>query len=170
MDRGTPSPTGKFHVFTNAGIPEAPEGYLVVPQAAYRTTERNFVPSAPIQFGGGIHLDRALIGDYGEIPDPDTIVSIPTAKICLRIMWPGYSGWSKHVNIPHPNGTCKKGALASRLARQFQEFLDQMSGNIPAADTGAWNISNTSLQDLMLLEVRHVSKGSWQAILCKRFA
>ncbi|GJE88275.1 hypothetical protein PsYK624_043580 [Phanerochaete sordida] len=177
LSKRTDMSTTRFHVVTDETMPapEAiPAGAVLVPQSVYGVGRgaAGFTSPPPIRFGSqgapGIHLHLALRGDYRELPDAESVVPGTNVgqKIGFRMNWPGYANWFKHFTIPAAAGLCKKGPLAREVARQVQDFLQTMSGNIPAPDARNWNVANIRLEDLVLLELRQVSQGSWQAVLC----
>ncbi|EKM51894.1 uncharacterized protein PHACADRAFT_199397 [Phanerochaete carnosa HHB-10118-sp] len=149
---------------------------MLVPQAEYTdpATAAVFSPQDAIRFecngSPGIRLDRALNEDFGGMPDANLVVQTTTRsqKICLRINWPGYSFWSNHFNVNLASGHREKGKLAKSVAAQIQLCLTEMA-RVPCTSNG-WEVSNVRLQDLILMEIQHVSRGSWQPVICRRVA
>ncbi|GJE88278.1 hypothetical protein PsYK624_043610 [Phanerochaete sordida] len=150
------------------------KGAILVPQAVYTVPHRleAFEPPLPIRFGpDGVTVDRAHAGDLDELPDADAgITDIEIGqRIAIRINWPGYSGWCKHLTIPSSLGRCTKGRLAMEIARYITLFLNDMRQATPSEDTrrSGWEITNCGPEDMVLLEIRKVSRGSWQPVLCR---
>ncbi|KAI0339076.1 hypothetical protein BDW22DRAFT_1361993 [Trametopsis cervina] len=148
----------------------------IVPQRVYRTDIAGFQPRPPVQFHVygqfGIRLTDALAQNFAGLTDSSRQVVLTETgmKIAVRIWWPGYERWLKHTHAyghssERPPITLSQ--LAYRVSRLVQEFQEEMRGKASTERSPDWWISNVPFHQLVLLELRHVSTGSWQPVLCR---
>ncbi|GJE88849.1 hypothetical protein PsYK624_049360 [Phanerochaete sordida] len=106
--------------------------------------------------------------------------------ITLRILWPGYVLWRRKLILNDP--TRKAGAmtleqLAQRIAMQLRDFCEASASLLPYISPRSqccteqakcqespgepdWQIVPGCFEELYLIELRHVSQGSWQPVIC----
>ncbi|KAI0347633.1 hypothetical protein BDW22DRAFT_4665 [Trametopsis cervina] len=170
------------HTFMS--IPEGNSVGIIVPQTVY-TPPKPYAPLDTIQFrvGGtlGFPLSDAL--DIAPGGQPRTILddaadrprlsSTTPYKISLRIIWPGYDMWDGDVrivtgNIPHAT-PITRAKLAHNVAKRVKMCLEGLSTEASEDPRPDWNVKRYSIEQLVLLELRHVSVGSWQPVLAVVF-
>ena len=103
------------------------------------------------------------------------------------LQWPGYTPWHSVFHV-YDHAYEAKGITLARLAyevaravKQFKEVIStqfavesnadnrnmqDVSGT--ASTEQGWSVNHIDLEDLFLLELRHVSTGSWQPVLIWR--
>ena len=99
--------------------------------------------------------------------------------------WPGYQPWHyvfhiyDHAYESKPITLAKLAHEVAKAVRQFKQVstnpslsrqLGLTSCNIQdmngiASTEQGWSVNNVKLESLFLLELRHVSTGSWQPVL-----
>ncbi|KAJ3553985.1 hypothetical protein NM688_g3338 [Phlebia brevispora] len=114
----------------------------------------------------GIRLVDAIAW-HGRLHGTGTVAPLTEAnRITCRINWPGYEPWSHGLHVVDHNAqpyTLMR--LAQAIARTIQEFfLDNthVKTQEPRPD---WDINSIPFESLYLLEIRHVSTGSWQPVI-----
>ncbi|KAN0088539.1 hypothetical protein V8E55_005596 [Tylopilus felleus] len=132
--------------------------------------------SAPIIFVAketalewGISLEDVRNGKTQHLVDKD----IPVLQDCgpsvaIRINWPGYPSFKRQIssrNWRKTKGPITKEKLAQSLTKITVRFIEKMS-NKPL-EVGAerdWKVGpqHIKVEDLILVSLHHVSKGSWQ--------
>ncbi|EIW62775.1 uncharacterized protein TRAVEDRAFT_17340 [Trametes versicolor FP-101664 SS1] len=112
-------------------------------------------------------LLRALLGETNDVVDRDAAafragVCLPQ-KMSIILMFPGHARYSHQVNILRARQTAPTRAqLAVIIAREVLRFLTTArEGGAPLQFGG----SAVELQDLVLMEVHHVSKSSLQPVI-----
>ncbi|KAJ3553627.1 hypothetical protein NM688_g3507 [Phlebia brevispora] len=154
-----------------------PAGGIIVPQRVY-TSPQIFTAHSSIVFydGGyfGISLSKAYVEDFGGMQDRATTPALTltnAVRIAIRIEWPGYPSWSQNINVVDRTRAANpitKGKLANTIARAVRSFFED---NVNAGTDGSapgWVLRNIRYDNLYLLEFRHVSVGSWQAVFYYR--
>ncbi|KAI0692325.1 hypothetical protein BC835DRAFT_1357698 [Cytidiella melzeri] len=184
----------EYHtVFNYIGHAEVP-GWIV-PQQVYKT-DTAFQANAPVQFyvGGqlGIRLSDALAQNVYGLADSNQPVILTTnaMKIGIRIWWPGYERWIKHIHVyghSSDRPPITKALLAFHIARLVHEFRQvsqacyllfkriraqhrhgqEMAHKQSTEERRDWWTTNIPFEQLVLLELRHVSLGSWQPVMCR---
>ncbi|KAI0764115.1 hypothetical protein BC629DRAFT_923830 [Irpex lacteus] len=163
----------KYHTFMDYAGAISPPG-IVVPQQVYRT-DAVFQPSAPVQFVDhgqpGIRLTNAIASRFSGLHDArqELVLNTGGTKIALRILWPGYGPWGKWPSVYSHTGDRRpitRAQLASLIARKVQEFYEAQSAVPSTEQSPDWWVSRIPFERLLLLELRHVSPGSWQPVLC----
>ncbi|KAI0337943.1 hypothetical protein BDW22DRAFT_1348811 [Trametopsis cervina] len=161
------------HSHTFMTVPEGPG--IIVPQMVYRA-QTSYSPLESIQFcvGGtlGIPLADALnlpsiFGTLDGAKDEITL-SATARKTALRIFWPGYDVWSDNIHLFDHNYNADpitRAKLAHEVAKKLRTCLQELS-TVPSRDPRPdWHATRYSIDQLILLELRHVSAGSWQPVL-----
>lgn len=150
---------------------------IVLPQRIFDYTTRGLVRAGEpsIVFPGGIHLHHALDPSSKHTNRPE-YQAWPSAvrehtelgmKSSIRILWPGYPPWfymfyahdrrAKIVHHPSPLH-----ALAYRIAGIIKKFVQRMR-SYPTK--GSWDVNKIQFERLVLIELRHVRRASWQPLL-----
>ncbi|KIJ62031.1 hypothetical protein HYDPIDRAFT_169402 [Hydnomerulius pinastri MD-312] len=120
-------------------------------------------------FEWGIPLNDALKGDMYRLLDKDEPVFEDCGpSVSVRISWPGYAPF--HRSIPSRDfskvkAPITKGKLAKNLANTAQRFIKKMSEKAMEDEADPrWKVGWQHIQaeDLILVSLHHVSKGSWQ--------
>ena len=93
----------------------------------------------------------------------------------MFIQWANcYPSWSRQIptrDFKNPPGPVTRSKVAKNVARSVQRFIDEMSSKALEDDADPqWAVGRVrqgiTLEDLALVRLEHVSKGSWQAQLC----
>ncbi|KAI0742184.1 hypothetical protein BC629DRAFT_1599789 [Irpex lacteus] len=165
----------EFHTFMDYTGRITVPGW-VVPQRVYRT-DTVFQSAPPVQFFDrghfGIRLVDALASNFAGLADGSkpVVLSESAMKIAIRVCWPGYDKWMKHMHVyghTTDRPPITKALLAFHVARLIKEFREDMN-NKQSTDQSSrdWWLPNVPFDRLILLELRHVSPGSWQPVLCR---
>ncbi|GJE92925.1 hypothetical protein PsYK624_090840 [Phanerochaete sordida] len=151
---------------------------LLVPQQVYRpqSAPGGFVrlDSIPFCHNGriGIRLRDAV--DSARIAGLYAAQSQPTLsetgmRVTLRILWPGYQEWRYENGIDIFDHTYNANPqtlerIANKVAKLIRTFCEEMTNANPAEP--GWAVGADTFNQLYLIELRHVSKGSWQPVIC----
>ncbi|KAI5116871.1 hypothetical protein M0805_005837 [Coniferiporia weirii] len=159
----------------------------IVPQTVYRpntaSDQRRYVDQIelekPIQFclqgpsQLGISLHDALTGRFNRLTGrDDTLFETRGPSISIRLVWQGYQPWSRQIptkDFKTPPGPITRAKLAKNIAKTVQRFIEeQKSVPMSFGSDPRWRVGNGNIEvnDLSLVSLHHVSKGSWQANLC----
>ncbi|GJE95542.1 hypothetical protein PsYK624_117280 [Phanerochaete sordida] len=145
----------------------------VVPQRTYSAPGRcTYLPTVRFYDMGrpGVAYSRALQSQLEDLVDGDRQVrlSVQASRITVRINWPGYPPWPTVTNVFHHSfeaNPMTMAQLAHRVAKVFMLFWEDMIDK-PCEEDG-WALSDIEFDQLVLLELRHVSTGSWQPVFCR---
>ncbi|KAI0093559.1 hypothetical protein BDY19DRAFT_1053047 [Irpex rosettiformis] len=150
-----------------------------VPQIPY-TSNRAFDPLPSIIFGengsSGVNLGRALRNETNNLyyPDFEPALSVAAKKFTLRINWPGYLPW---CGVLHAFDYYRRDAhpvtlvqLAHLVARKISLCLEDLGteDNRSRATDPDWIVNNINFENLVLIRLEHVGKGSWQPVIAYR--
>ncbi|GJE92957.1 hypothetical protein PsYK624_091160 [Phanerochaete sordida] len=89
-------------------------------------------------------------------------------RVALRILWPGHGSWTL-TNALDTGGQQNPRTLAqiaNQVANRIHEFYNEqrtVGGTEPD-----WNLAGIPFDSLYLVELRNVSAGSWQPVICRR--
>ncbi|EKM52701.1 uncharacterized protein PHACADRAFT_198745 [Phanerochaete carnosa HHB-10118-sp] len=163
-----------FHTFMNYPQPPNTPG-IIVPQRVYRraTGQNGFNPLPPIRFFAngflGLHLESALVPG-NELDNAETTPPLSETNIrphaYLISQWPGYDEWTmlNALTANLGNRPVTLAQIANQAATRVQQFYNDMlhaTGGDPH-----WALQNIPFRALSLVELRNVSQGSWQPVLC----
>ncbi|KAF8840080.1 hypothetical protein BDN67DRAFT_690763 [Paxillus ammoniavirescens] len=89
----------------------------------------------------------------------------------LRVLWPGYEPFNKTLatkNWTKERSPITRGKLAEFVAMAVRDLFQKYRDEAYDRDYAPWNVgpNGIQLQDIVLVAVHHVSKGSWQPELC----
>ncbi|KAG9312928.1 hypothetical protein JVU11DRAFT_6362 [Chiua virens] len=153
-------PQTLYKPFTEADKERYLERVLLFPPIIFMTRE-------PSEWG--ISLEDALNGRNSYlVGKDDAVLQDCGPSVSIRINWPGYPSFKRQIpsrNWSKTKDPITKGKLAQNLAKTTARFIEKMS-NKPM-EVGAdrcWKVGSQhiKLQDLVLVSLHHVSKGSWQ--------
>lgn len=147
---------------------------LVVPQERYVSGARSsFRGQDSIRFDlkdtdePGITVADALSGGR-VLQDADNLISsLSKTSISLRILWPGYpafSGTYPAMDWKKNRRHLTRGRLAQKVACHVKAFFNKYHDFTCDARQKSWQIGTGAIQldDLYLVALHHVSRGSWQ--------
>ncbi|KAI5989335.1 hypothetical protein EDD15DRAFT_1318471 [Pisolithus albus] len=143
-----------------------------------------FLSSNPSEFG--LTLDNAIKSKHKDLQDKDDPMFAgcgPSVSIRVEVrpfirsrtrfihsahQWPGYRSWTKQIptnDFKTPKGPITRAKLAKNLANCVKRFIEWAAKQ--PMETNAdrrWKVGpkHIKLEDLMLVSLHHVSKGSWQ--------
>ncbi|KAF8840078.1 hypothetical protein BDN67DRAFT_690698 [Paxillus ammoniavirescens] len=105
---------------------------------------------------------REALGDLG---------GIGKKTFTLRVLWPGYEPFSKTLatqNWTKERSPITRGKFAEFVAMAVRDLFQKCRNAPYDQDHASWNVgpNGLNLQDIVLVAVHHVSKGSWQPELC----
>ncbi|KAG9312927.1 hypothetical protein JVU11DRAFT_6361 [Chiua virens] len=128
-------------------------------------------------FDMGIRLDDALKQRLKNLQGRDERMFVHCGpSVSIRIQWPGYQSWSKQIptkDFRNPKGPITKAKLAKNIATCIKHFIEDMQGKPMEAESDKrWKVGERyiKVEDLILVSLHHVSKGSWQPQLRLRRA
>ncbi|KIP02198.1 hypothetical protein PHLGIDRAFT_16713 [Phlebiopsis gigantea 11061_1 CR5-6] len=113
-------------------------------------------------------LDASFRGtpEYEERPP----TSAPDrARLNLRFAWPEYPTWESNINVRERNAAAlpvQKWLLARRIAEQFVRFRQKTIED--QTITSEYGPDKFDLNQLILYELRQISRGTWQAVIALR--
>ncbi|KAI0700897.1 hypothetical protein BC835DRAFT_1411758 [Cytidiella melzeri] len=149
-------------------------GGWIIPQDIYHQPQNyNPLPTVRFTINGrlGIKLADAVDPKFRELDNPQLVPRLTetAGRITIRIQWPGYDLWSDVLHIydhgydVNPHNMQK---LAKLIAQKVRVFLDDFRAE-PSTHTNddSWWLEKYPFDRLVLLELRHVSLGSWQPVL-----
>lgn len=151
-----------------------PPRRVLVPQRKYSikaSSKRGFNPEPSIRFAvgeqSGMSLQDAMDEKYEGLVgrDDGMFVGCDCTAISLRIEWPEYKAWNRHINTVDwrkPRGPITRSKLAYKIAKIVDSFIKSNQAT-PVIDQ-LWRVGTgyIELGDLILDSVEHVTKGSWQ--------
>ncbi|KAI0831133.1 hypothetical protein BC628DRAFT_1352418 [Trametes gibbosa] len=145
----------------------------VLPQREY-VAKRRFQPKPPIVFRTWsqpyVRLADALAGNVAALLGrDDTVFSEDhlSQKQSLRLEIVGCRSYERQINVrspPNSSRSITKGKLAEKIAREMFDYMNrhqQGPFGLPRLNLGP---GTAGFENLVLLELRHVSKSSWQPI------
>ncbi|GJE92914.1 hypothetical protein PsYK624_090730 [Phanerochaete sordida] len=156
---------GFYHTFMTI---ENSQG-IVVPQKGY-VANSHFDKREPVIFPRGTYLWRAEARHYVDHPayrPRVTTSACDKLKFTLRLAWSGYKPWGRVIQGTERSdtpGPITLGMLAKRVADAIRSFY-QIHAEVATSEPD-WAVTRIPFEKLILLELRHVSDGSWQPVLC----
>ncbi|KAI0085405.1 hypothetical protein BDY19DRAFT_445710 [Irpex rosettiformis] len=156
---------------------QAPPAPVEIPQEEYRANgaQTLYIASqAAIEFWvnghKGIRVTDALDENYVGLDDPNArLLESVRDKVSIRIEVAGYTSFvtQKYVRrTTEGRESISRRRLATKLAEVVKAFVQKNSGVTPQGlNRLQFGPGYIQLEDIYLLEVRHVSKGSLQPIL-----
>ncbi|KAI0789015.1 hypothetical protein BC629DRAFT_1513551 [Irpex lacteus] len=91
-------------------------------------------------------------------------------KITIRILWPGYCDSDLQISVRNDKRNAQpitKPKLAFNVCKVILRIIKELSHQSPiVSGQEQWVIpSDVSPKDVVLAQLRHVSRGSWQPVL-----
>lgn len=155
---------------------------LVVPQLNYLSSRPNGRESSmifpPVKFFSvnslGVPI-RDILNGTASISNAHQVPLMPSnnPRPSIRICWPGYDAWTKEhaFTLYRSNGQAQDlQSIAYQVARTIEEFYDAMRPTPfeGTEDCSCWELRRIPFTSLYLVELRQVSQGSWQPVICYR--
>ncbi|KIJ61274.1 hypothetical protein HYDPIDRAFT_97134 [Hydnomerulius pinastri MD-312] len=125
-----------------------------------------FYSSQPVEWG--VSLEDALKARPEYLKDKDERMFIGCGpSVSIRLQWPGYHPWAKQISTMEfktPKQPITKAKLAKNIANCVRHFIEIEKQAMDADVNRRWRVGkrNIKVEDLMLVSLHHVSKGSWQ--------
>ncbi|KAF8420345.1 hypothetical protein L210DRAFT_3425104 [Boletus edulis BED1] len=126
-----------------------------------------FVTKEPLEWG--ISLEDVRNGKTLHLVDKDApVLGDCGPSIYIRINWPGYPSFKRQIssrNWRKMKGPITKAKLAQNIAKTTSQFIEKMSNKpLEVGAERSWKVGpqHIKLEDLILVSLHHVSKGSWQ--------
>ncbi|OJA19772.1 hypothetical protein AZE42_03987 [Rhizopogon vesiculosus] len=126
-----------------------------------------FVTSHPDQWG--VSLDDALKAKLRDLHGRDDhMFENCGPSVSIRLQWPGYRSWTKQIptmDFKSPKCPITKAKLAKNVANCVKRFIDEKGpGRMEMEGDRSWRVGTRYIrvEDLMLVSLHHISKGSWQ--------
>jgi hypothetical protein len=120
----------------------------------------------------GIPLSDALTGKYMRLKGRDDAMFVQRGpSVSIRLKWPGYGNWSRQIptkDFRSPPGPITRAKLAKNIARTVERFIKEKQNKQHSdPEDEQWRVGpgHIGVNDLILVGLQHVSKGSWQAHL-----
>ncbi|KAI0940311.1 hypothetical protein AcV5_001453 [Taiwanofungus camphoratus] len=147
-----------------------PLQYPEVPQRTYNR-QNNFIQRPSIMFclsGSYIPLVHALRRNYRglERSNEPAFPNTPRSRPSIRLLWPSPEGqhldYKRQVNL---RAGITIGDLATKIAEEVETFIKENASRRFADNK--WRVGDgyITVNNLLLVELRHVSKQSYQPIL-----
>ncbi|VDC03197.1 unnamed protein product [Peniophora sp. CBMAI 1063] len=178
-DLATPPPVPPLPLPGKLQVPGSRRG-PVIPQRRYQpltaSDRRRYVEEVDLQTSilfnsldsEGFPLKDALNHRYGALEAREEPMFVQHGpSISLRLNWPGYQPWTRQIptrDFRNPPGPITRDKLTKNVAKSVQRFIEeQKSREIEPAEE-QWRVGEgfIELEDLLLLRLDNVSKGSWQ--------
>ncbi|GJE92929.1 hypothetical protein PsYK624_090880 [Phanerochaete sordida] len=152
---------------------------VLVPQKVYTPphNQANAALYAPIRFSTtingaqvpGVRLQDALRGLLNGLNDANShpTLSVTNNRVALRILWPGYEGWhfSNAIDAGGQQHPRTLAHIANQVANRINDFYREQRAVVGTEPD--WNLRDIPFESLYLVELRNVSAGSWQPVICR---
>ncbi|KAF8557781.1 hypothetical protein OG21DRAFT_1456949 [Imleria badia] len=126
-----------------------------------------FVTKEPFEWG--ISLEDVRNGKTRHLVDKEVAVLQDCGpSVSIRINWPGYASFKRQIssrNWRKTKGPITKEKLAQNLAKTTYRFIEKMSNKpLEVGADKSWKVGpqHIKVEDLILVSLHQVSKGSWQ--------
>ncbi|KAH9946255.1 uncharacterized protein BXZ73DRAFT_95757 [Epithele typhae] len=154
-----------------SGLAVAAPFYLL-PQREY-IAKRRYQPESPIVFRttttGYVSLLDAMNGNLAQLLDADVSVFSGdnlSQKQSIRLEIVELKSFERQINVRNPANhthSITRSKLAEKVAKEIFDYMKrQQSFGDPAFGLGP---GTQGFERLVLLELRHVSRSSWQPVL-----
>lgn len=117
----------------------------------------------------GVSLDDALRAKLKDLLDKDdNMFENCGPSVSIRLQWPGYRAWTKQIptmDFKSPKGPITRGKLAKNIASCVQRFIEEKEKERMEVEADRrWRVGTRyiKVEDLILVSLHHISKGSWQ--------
>ncbi|KAG1746700.1 uncharacterized protein EDB91DRAFT_1049172 [Suillus paluster] len=126
-----------------------------------------FMTAHPNQWG--IPLDDAIKAKMKDLLDKDdSMFEDCGPSVSIRLQWPGYRSWTKQIptmDFKSPKGPITRAKLAKNIANCVKRFIEvRPTKRMEMEADRRWRVGNRyiRMEDLILVSLHHISKGSWQ--------
>ncbi|KAG2366918.1 hypothetical protein BDR07DRAFT_1479693 [Suillus spraguei] len=117
----------------------------------------------------GVALEDAMRAKMKNLIDKDdNMFENCGPSVSIRLQWPGYRAWKKQIlttNFKSPKGLITRAKLAKTIAICVKRFVEDKEKErmVMEADR-RWRVGPRYIrvEDLILVSLHHISKGSWQ--------
>ncbi|KAL1762606.1 hypothetical protein FB107DRAFT_244176 [Schizophyllum commune] len=178
-----PGPSSSRQDFDNAPTLPMRAAGPFIPQRMYTPTTRadrqryveEVSPEKSIYFWNkdgescGITLTQAFARAVHQLEDPDEyIFNGVRPSVSIRLEWPGYRSWTKQIpakdfkKVPSP---ITREKLAKEVAKCVKRFIENQRPLPNDEANKRWRVGGANgikFEDLILVSMHHVSRGSWQ--------
>lgn len=117
----------------------------------------------------GVALDDALKAKMKDLLDKDdNMFEDCGLSVSIRLQWPGYRSWTRQIptmNFKSPKGPITRAKLALNIANCVKRFIeDKEKERMEMEADRRWRVGarNIRMEDLILVSLHNISKGSWQ--------
>ncbi|KAG2113169.1 uncharacterized protein F5147DRAFT_64536 [Suillus discolor] len=117
----------------------------------------------------GIALDDALKAKMKDLLDKDdNMFENCGPSVSIRLQWPGYRAWTKQIptmDFKSPKGPITRAKLAKNIANCVKRFIEEKEKERMEMEADRrWRVGTRyiRMEDLILVSLHHISKGSWQ--------
>jgi len=191
QERSSPEPRPVIPLFNHRSSP-GPERLIVpsseqrgpmVPRKRYKphtsSDRRRYVEEVNLEPSINFYMSKpdelemplrdALHGRFAKVVGSDELAfQQRDHSISVRLNWPGYQPWSRQIptrDFRNPPGPITRSKLAKIVAKSVARFIAEHQGR-PMEEDGDpnWAVGDHKIEvnDLVLMRLDHVSKGSWQ--------
>lgn len=164
--------------YPSRGIPVPQKMYKPHTQSDRRRYVEEVELEPPIMFylqgpaECGIPLRDALTGKYIKLVGrDDPMFRERGPSVSIRLRWPGYGNWSRQIptkDFRSPPCPITRSKLAKNIARTVERFIKEKARvQMDPEEDPRWKVGlgHITIDDLSLVGLQHVSKGSWQCHL-----
>lgn len=117
----------------------------------------------------GIALEDALRAKMKDLLDKDdNMFENCGPSVSIRLQWPGYRAWTKQIptmDFKSPKGPITRTKLAKNIANCVKRFIEEKEKERMDLEADRrWRVGTRyiRMEDLILVSLHHISKGSWQ--------
>ncbi|KAG2122111.1 hypothetical protein DEU56DRAFT_917912 [Suillus clintonianus] len=117
----------------------------------------------------GIALQDALRAKVQNLLDKDdNMFEDCGPSVSIRLQWPGYRAWTKQIptmDFKSPKGPITRAKLAKNIANCVKRFIEEKEKERMEMEADRrWRVGtrHIRMEDLILVSLHHISKGSWQ--------
>ncbi|KAG2121140.1 hypothetical protein BD769DRAFT_1361529 [Suillus cothurnatus] len=117
----------------------------------------------------GIGLEDAFRAKMQNLLDKDdSMFEDCGPSVSIRLQWPGYRAWTKQIptmDFKSPKGPITRAKLAKNIANCVKRFIDEKEKERMEMEADRrWRVGTRyiRMEDLILVSLHHISKGSWQ--------
>ncbi|KAF8434600.1 hypothetical protein L210DRAFT_941978 [Boletus edulis BED1] len=163
--------------------PEVHGRGILIPQERYRTSTISsysaphhppiitFNLENPGQVGIPIIDILNKTGGFARIRDRTEAFNMEKKTFTLRIRWPGYKSWSKTISAldwTKSRAPVTRVKLAEAVATAIRDLFEKYRDEHYEPEYTRWNVGRSGIQldQICLVALHQVSRGSWQPQLC----
>ncbi|KAI0374717.1 hypothetical protein BV20DRAFT_1032804 [Pilatotrama ljubarskyi] len=157
-----------------AAIPLIQPSYEVLPQRTY-VAKRHFQRKPPIPFRTAftpyVKLVDALTGNVWHLNDGEDAVFLGehlTQKQSLRLEIVGQMSFERQINVRSPSGSFRsitRAKLAEKIAKEVFDYMNRRQRSSFGPPSFNMGPGTRGFERIVLLELCHVSRASWQPVL-----